>query len=134
MKDRKVLRIIDANFNRLREGLRVLEETERLGRDRKKAFAFLKGLRHAVAACCGLFEGPALLEARDSEGDVGRAGASKSELRRANIDGIVSANFKRCQEAARVIEEFAKLINPTASKKAKAVRFKLYTVEKEWAK
>jgi thiamine-phosphate pyrophosphorylase len=46
---------------------------------------------------------------------------------------VLGGNFKRAQEAARVIEEYAK-ISPAVhlSEKAKAVRFTLYDLEKRF--
>jgi thiamine-phosphate pyrophosphorylase len=48
---------------------------------------------------------------------------------------VLSGNFKRAQEAARVIEEYAK-ISPAAhvSEKAKTIRFSLYDLEKRYMK
>ncbi len=134
MEQKKILRIIDANFNRLREGIRVLEESERLGRNKAGSSAKLKSLRHDVAKCYLLFSEKELLSARDSESDVGRDGVTKTEMHRSCLNDILTANFKRCEEAARVLEEFSKIVCPEASIKAKELRFKLYTMEKNWVK
>jgi hypothetical protein len=132
MEKKKIFRIIDANFNRLREGLRVLEESERLGKDNKGTSGRLKTLRHSVAECYSLFPGKKLLSARESDTDVGREGASGSEMRRVRLADILNANFKRCEEAARVLEEYSKLICPKAVVKIKGLRFELYSMEKNW--
>lgn len=72
-----------------------------------------------------------LLRARDSGGDVGRV-STKSENRRTSLEGVAAANFKRCQEAARVLEEYAKLIHKPAAGHFKQIRFVLYTLEKQF--
>ena len=51
-------------------------------------------------------------------------------MQREGVDDIVTANIKRCQEAARVLEEFAKIMDPEASLMMKEIRFKLYSFEK----
>lgn len=45
---RKLSRIVDANFNRAKEGLRVCEDICRYGFDLKKETRQLKDIRHAL--------------------------------------------------------------------------------------
>src|SRR3989339_445476 len=130
MENEKILRILDANFNRLREGLRVIEEVERLANNDENTFHQLKTLRHDLAECCRLIPRDILLAARGSEHDVGRGRICASEAERKDLTALSAANFKRCQEAARVIEEFAKLTYPAVAEKAKKIRFSLYDLEK----
>jgi thiamine-phosphate pyrophosphorylase len=55
------------------------------------------------------------------------------ELLRETTDDLVSANFKRAQEAARVIEEYSKLTgHHEVSGIAKALRFSFYTIEQDY--
>ncbi len=122
--------MLDANFNRLREGLRVLEEIERLGHDDAVLSARLKNLRHEVSACEALLPMKKRLLARDSENDVGRTVTSGLESRRKSLSVLASANFKRCQESGRVLEEFTKLVSAKAASRMKKIRFKLYDFEK----
>jgi thiamine-phosphate pyrophosphorylase len=129
---KEIYRVIDANFNRLREGIRVLEEVERLVLSRKRIFLRLKRLRHAVADCHALLPAQKLLVSRNSRGDVGRKENPASEFKRRNLAHIVASNAKRCQEAARVLEEFTKLVSPRASAAMKEIRFGLYDLEKEF--
>ena len=133
MADRACWRILDANFNRLREGLRVLEEIERLGRDNAALSGRLKRLRHEVSDCESLLPLKKRLEARDSRGDVGRPFHAGLEGGRKGLAGLAAANFKRCQEAARVLEEFIKLFSPAAAGRMKKIRFKLYDFEKDYS-
>ena len=70
----KVLRIIDANFNRAREGLRVIEDGLRFYYDNDKDFIKrLKKIRHSLSE--GIeknFGFASLKKERDSSCDIGR--------------------------------------------------------------
>lgn len=129
---RKIYRILDANLNRAREGLRVIEETARFILDDRVLTAELKDLRHLITSlAASLPGGPVeLVSARDSEGDVGAGSWSEGERARDSVYNLVQANFKRVQEAARVLEEFGKMAGPGADK-YKKVRYQLYVLEQE---
>jgi thiamine-phosphate pyrophosphorylase len=121
-----VLRTIDANLNRLREGLRVLEDIRRYGFDDATTAGAIKALRHQVR----IDDYESLLKARDSENDVLRP-STKSEQNRIDLSHIVIANIKRAQESARVLEELLKLHSKAQSEKFKQIRYSLYTIEKD---
>jgi len=121
----ELFRVIDANLNRLKEGIRVIEDIMRY-RDNNKNLSFkLKELRHS-ARIDEIFE---LLTYRDSLNDVLRPSTS-SELTRNNIANIITANFKRAQESSRVLEELFKLHSSEYSEKFKHIRYELYDLEK----
>jgi thiamine-phosphate pyrophosphorylase len=129
--ENRVYRIIDANLNRLREGLRVCEEYFRFVKNEKSPSKKLKELRHQCKNLEGNFEKEKLFFSRDSINDPFASGFEAKETERKNIDELFSANIKRCQEAARVIEEYSKLCNKDlAAQTAKNIRFELYTFEK----
>ena len=65
-----ILRIIDANLNRIGEGLRFLEEIARLSLNDTGLTQTLKNMRHDMVKVDGQLQ-QRLLQARDSEGDVG---------------------------------------------------------------
>lgn len=131
--EEQIYRIIDANLNRLREGLRVCEEYFRFAKNEKKPSQKLKELRHQCKNLEENFEKGKLFFSRDSTNDLFANGFEAMENERKNIDALFSANIKRCQEAARVIEEFAKLCKKeSASQIAKNIRFELYTFEKNY--
>lgn len=119
-------RIIDANLNRLREGLRVLEDICRFGLDDEKNASKLKNLRHQVR----LDDLTTLLNSRDILGDVLKK-TTKSELKRENLNEIITANIKRCQESSRVLEEVLKTLNAQKSAIFKEIRYTLYDIEKQ---
>ena len=118
------LRLIDANLNRLREGIRVVEDIFRYVYNDKQTALKLKELRHK-ARTNNYNE---LLETRDVKNDVLRA-SIKSEQNRSDMNSILIANFKRAQESARVLEEFCKLINIEDSENFKYIRYELYNLE-----
>jgi thiamine-phosphate pyrophosphorylase len=131
---KQVLRIIDANLNRLREALRVIEEYYRFASADKRLAASLKRMRHSLEGVEAAFGAQALLASRDVASDPFANVNRPEELTRTSGMEVLRANFKRGQEAARVIEEFAKVsAAPALSEKAKAVRFSLYTLEKEFS-
>ncbi len=131
-ENRQVLRIIDANLNRLREALRVIEEFFRfLAGDGKRAAA-LKSMRHSLDSIEAAIGGAELVASRDVGSDPFAYVNRPEELSRSGARDVLRANFKRGQEAARVIEEFAKVSAfPDVSQKAKTVRFSLYDLEKK---
>lgn len=126
----KVYRVLDVNFNRLREGLRVVEDYCRLVCDDNVALQ-IKDLRHDIRLLVDEEIALTSLAARSSETDIGRQTFTDSEAERQDWSAVLQANLKRSQEAARVIEECAKLISrPELSQGIKALRFRLYEMEK----
>ena len=121
-----ILRLLDANLNRCREGLRVLEDTARFIWENKNHFMQLRRQRHLLDRATRKFY-PRLVAARESEKDDGRAMA---EGNRKKPGDAVAANFRRCEESLRVMEEYGKLLNKSAGS-FKAMRYKMYVLEKE---
>lgn len=124
MDNNSSLRLIDANLNRLREGIRVVEDIFRYVYNNKEIATKLKNLRH-LARTQNYYE---LLETRDVKNDVLRE-SIKSEQNRDNLNSILIANFKRAQESARVLEEFTKLTSIKDSENFKYIRYELYNLE-----
>lgn len=132
MKDQEnIYRIIDANLNRAREGLRVVEEVARFMWEDEKLSKGLKNLRHKLTKISQEnFDQKLLLQCRDSQGDLGAKGMSLHEGKRKDVKAIVQANLRRTEEALRVLEEFGKLANKDSAEHFKKLRFKIYTLEK----
>jgi thiamine-phosphate pyrophosphorylase len=129
--EQMILRLVDANINRLREGLRVSEDICRFVLNDAALSRQFKALRHQakqagdmIAPC------PQLLKARDAQSDVGATIPNKDENQREDIQRILAANMKRTQECCRVLEEFAKLYSDEAVSIFKTMRYNLYTLEK----
>jgi len=130
--DEKLYRILDANANRAREGMRVVEEHLRLVRDDASLTARLKTLRHEITdAIISMGIDDKLIMARQSDTDVGATVPAGSEEKRINLAHIVTANLRRAQEGLRVLEEYSKLLSPHASAEFKRLRFETYTLEKD---
>ncbi len=121
----KIYRLIDANINRLREGIRVLEDIQRFIYDNKELSKKLKKLRHQ----CRISDYLSYLETRDIIGDVLKE-TTNSERKRENLDSLILSNIKRSQESARVLEESFKLIDHVQAEKFKQIRYSLYDIEK----
>ena len=122
----ELFRVIDANLNRLKEGIRVVEDIMRYRDNNRELSSKLKQLRHKSQ----INETNELLKYRDSINDVLRPTTS-SELKRTNIQSIIIANFKRAQESSRVLEELFKLHDADYSENFKYIRYELYNLEKE---
>ena len=125
------LRIIDANLNRIGEGLRVLEEVSRLVLNSGDLSQSLKNMRHGLVRVELALE-QQFIQARDAAGDVGKDLEVPGEARQKDLAAVVIANSRRVQESLRVMEEMAKLPATTLdSDRYKKARFSLYTIEKE---
>jgi hypothetical protein len=123
--NKESLRLVDANLNRLREGLRVIEDIFRYIFNDKTTASRLKAIRH-LSRTENYSE---LLNSRDIKNDVLKS-STPSEQSRENLNAILIANFKRAQESARVLEEFGKLISAKESENFKYIRYELYDIEK----
>jgi len=132
MTDKKIARILDANLNRAREGLRVCEEIVRFVQDDKRGASKFKKIRHSLqdAASELRIQYKDLLESRNSTTDVGKDQVIYKSKKSTPMDIFVS-NMKRAQEAVRVLEEFSKLKARKASTAFQGIRFNLYTLEKQ---
>jgi len=128
----KIIRIIDANLNRGREGLRVVEDLVRFIMDDSSLASQIKSARHEITEIAKQLpiDDNDLLNARDSIGDVGIELNSASEDNRTSILQIACANIRRAQESMRVLEELSKLYSAEVALKFKRLRFQLYEIEK----
>lgn len=121
-------RIIDANYNRAREGLRVCEDIFRfLFWDQERAIK-AKEIRRALARIIGEFPIEKLLSARDVEKDRAKFRLSKPE--KLDAKELLRRNFQRVTEALRVLEEITALFDPKYKNKLMRLRFKVYGLEK----
>lgn len=124
-----VRRILDANFNRASEALRVLEDYARLGLSDGELASDLKSLRHDLAAALRQFGPLDLMLARDTVHDPGVGLTGRLEWARPDIQALLSANAQRLSQALRVLEETGKLVSPTAAATIKTMRYRAYTLE-----
>lgn len=124
-------RIIDANLNRAREGMRVCEEVARFLLKDPALTRRCQRARYELRSAARFFHRTDLLTARDSLRDVGRPALRGKASSHRFLADLVSANSQRAQEALRVLEEFCRFYSVRQSKRWAALRFKVYTIEKE---
>lgn len=120
-----VCRILDANLDRAREGLRIIEEWCRFGLNSAQFTEQCKQLRQELAS----WHSPELRAARDTVGDPGTELTHPQEQQRASLGVLLQANFCRVQEALRVLEEYGKLYHPQMGGAFKQMRYRVYTLE-----
>jgi thiamine-phosphate pyrophosphorylase len=128
-----VMRTIDANVNRAMEGLRVVEEVARMVLEEPAMFGKMKSLRHDIHVT--ILDSPVttdeLVRSRRASTDVGRAVQREDEAMKKDIHDILGANFRRLQEALRVLEEFFKLLDIPTSLRFREIRFGVYILQEE---
>ncbi len=125
-----LLRMVDANFNRAKEGLRVCEDTCRYAWDDKVLTRSFKDIRHQLTSAIESLGLLKIIASRDIGADVGRP-TTASESKRANLDAIFYANSQRVKESLRVLEEIAKLSDLKASQQIKNLRYSFYAIEQK---
>ncbi len=135
--------MIDANYNRAREALRVMEDAARFALDDAELCAELKGIRHGLRealASAGVSR-DLLVENRDTAGDVGTAISTPSERQRRDLGDVVGAAGARLTEALRVIEECLKtrVIGPAREASSgpatmDGLRYRAYGVDQRLAR
>ncbi len=120
-----VNRILDANLDRAREGLRTIEEWCRFGLNNAQFAGECKQMRQEVAS----WHTTEIRVARDTLSDPGTNLTHPQEEQRSSVKSLLSANFCRIQEAMRVVEEYGKLSYPNMGKAFKQMRYRVYTLE-----
>lgn len=132
-RSRQTLRIVDANFNRIGEGLRLLEEIARLLLNDAALTQQLKTMRHELIRGDYSFH-QQLLQSRNSEGDIGIDIEVPGEEKERELPMVLVANSRRVQESLRTLEELAKVPGTAPeldSVKFKQARFNLYMIEQQ---
>ncbi|MEM8829588.1 MAG: thiamine phosphate synthase [Cyanobacteria bacterium P01_G01_bin.19] len=123
--NKAIYRILDANLDRAREGLRIIEEWCRLGINHQALSEECKQIRQELAG----WHNWELRQARDTPGDVGTDLSHPQEEVRESIEQLLQANLCRSQEALRVLEEYGKLYDPNMAAACKQLRYRVYTIE-----
>jgi hypothetical protein len=130
--DAGVYRIIDANLNRVMEGVRVCEDIMRFASNNESLTSKLKDLRHEIFQAVKEIRREHLEEMVSSR-DINDVGVRTSETEKVRDDivELFLANVQRGKESLRVLEEVLKLFDADISQKFKKFRFKLYDIEKK---
>jgi thiamine-phosphate pyrophosphorylase len=118
-------RLLDANLDRAREGLRVLEDWCRFALERSDLVARCKDLRQRL----GLLHGDRYKLARSTATDPAAGMAHPAQAERHDPARVLAANAGRVQEALRVLEEFGRGPDPVLAAEAAAIRYALYDLE-----
>lgn len=126
----ELCRVVDANYNRAKEGLRVCEDLCRFVLDDKILTPRFKRIRHELAGVIEVFGIKEIVSARNILKDVGKTTLDE-ESKRFSVEDLLYSNAQRVKESLRVLEEFAKLVNIKAAERLKRLRYKFYDLEKE---
>lgn len=126
--NKEFLRVIDANLNRSREGLRVCEDISRFILNSTALTRRIKRVRHGISAVARRTAYSRSLS-RDSKADIGKRPLPSIEMGRRRIGDIFDANIERAKESIRVMEEFLKLTDRKASAIMSSLRFEVYDIE-----
>lgn len=122
-----VKRILDANANRAREAMRVMEEAARFLLDDADLAGAIKHLRHDLAQALAPLAG--LEASRDTPGDVGVHLKAPREMERASAAQVALAAGKRLSESLRALEEYAKVIDSQVAARIESLRYRGYDLE-----
>ena len=123
--DLRIFQIIDANLDRAREGLRVLEDWARFGLGKEEYVKRIKNFRQIL----GKNHLEIYKKSRNHGQDKCQGLTHVEQKNKKKPEQIISSNSARVQEALRVIEEFSKLNNHELSKIASQIRYEIYTLE-----
>tara|TARA_B100000945_G_scaffold310274_1_gene302022 strand:- start:490 stop:1545 length:1056 start_codon:yes stop_codon:yes gene_type:complete len=124
-EDLRVYQIIDANLDRAREGLRVLEDWARFGLGKENFVKTIKNFRQIL----GRNHLEIYKKSRNYIEDKCKGLSHEEQIHRKTPETIIGSNSARVQEALRVIEEFSRNQNHQLSKIAAEIRYEIYTME-----
>ncbi|MBW4576201.1 MAG: thiamine phosphate synthase [Aphanothece sp. CMT-3BRIN-NPC111] len=125
LQEPAVYRILDANLDRSREGLRIIEEWCRFGLNSAQLASECKQMRQELAS----WHSSEIRASRDTPGDPGTELTHPQEEQRSGIQQLLQANLCRVEEGLRVLEEYSKLYNSDMSSAFKQMRYRVYTLE-----
>ena len=120
-----ISQILDANLDRAREGIRVIEEWCRFGIKKGHLAKTSKDIRQELA----LWHTYELRLSRNTENDPGIDLSHPKEEVKNNVEELLQANLCRVQEALRVLEEYGKLYDSKMGKSFKKIRYEVYILE-----
>jgi len=129
--ERAVCRIVDANFNRAREAVRVVEEFCRFALNSTALTNRAKQLRHELSGVIGKLDAGRLITSRDTLGDVGVAQVVEKQMARGDLRDCLTAGCKRLTEALRTLAEVVRIESQPLSEAIEKLRYDAYTLEKD---
>jgi len=122
-----IYRILDANLDRAREGIRTIEEWCRFGLENRDLCDRCKQMRQTL----GQWHREEFRRARNTDDDPATDLSHAQERQRTDIQSVLRANMARLQEALRVLEEYSKVIDPQMAAAVKQMRYGVYSLETE---
>ena len=125
LEDLRIAQIIDANLDRAREGLRVLEDWARFALGREDLVKSFKNFRQIL----GKHHLRIYKESRNFITDKCAGLSHPEQFNRKNASSIISSNAARVEEALRVIEEFSRDHNQNLYKISSEIRYEIYKLE-----
>ncbi len=123
--DNRIAQLIDANLDRAREGLRVMEDWCRFGLKRSDFSIQIKDWRQQL----GVHHHNIYRKARLTSNDPAMGVSHPLQTARSTPEAVFIANSSRVQEALRVIEEFTRTTDPNLCEIASKIRYKTYEIE-----
>ncbi len=123
-------RILDAAANRAREAIRVVEDYCRFALDDAFLSGRLKQLRHDLTEALAVLSPNLLLQARETQRDIGTTISTAQEGVRHSLSHVAQVNLKRLQEALRTLEEVGKLQSADLGRAIERLRYTSYTLER----
>jgi thiamine-phosphate pyrophosphorylase len=109
----------------------VAEELARLVLEDARLQRAIQAARHSLARAETSLSADRLLRSRAAAQDPGARSRLRLEAGRTGFLDLARANFRRAEEALRVLEEVAKLRSVPASGKFKKIRFQIYDLERD---
>jgi len=131
--ERAVYRIIDANFNRSREAIRVIEEFCRFALNSGPLTERARQIRHELSSAISRLNAGRLISSRDTLGDVGVGKTVDEQLVRSELRDCFTAGCKRLTEALRVLAEMTQTQDRSVAETIEKLRYAAYTLEKDIA-
>ncbi len=121
----RIAQLIDANLDRAREGLRVMEDWCRFGLKRSDFSIQIKDWRQQL----GVHHHNIYRKARLTSSDPAMGVLHPLQKVRSTPEAVFIANSSRVQEALRVIEEFTRITDPKLCEIATKIRYETYEIE-----
>jgi thiamine-phosphate pyrophosphorylase len=129
--ERAAYRIIDANFNRAREAIRVIEEFSRFALNSVPLTERAKKIRHELSTAIDKLDAGRLISSRDTLADVGIGRTIEEQLIRNELKDCLTAGCKRLTEALRALAETTQTLDRSAAEIFEKLRYTAYTLEKD---
>lgn len=124
----RLKRIVDANINRVTEGLRVVEDICRYAWNDQRLSLGARDIRHRA---CRALKREDYIPFRDTQGDVLAPGQGVPGAGHGDTRALAQANLKRAQEGLRVLEEVFRTEDEGLAGAFEELRYCAYRLERD---